>query len=207
MAWTTPRTWVAAEVVTASMMNTHVRDNTAALGGYDKNTNTVDVTNTTTETSLYSYSIAGNQIGASGSFRATIIGDSVYNSSTANYTLRIKFGGVTWFAGTTNSTNIGSVRQPWIMVIHVANLGATNSQYMSGFRLTKGANGGAPTTGIGEDGMASSVGDMRGGVYGINGTGTVDTTANATFDVTVQWGTATTNLSYRKRYAVIELLP
>lgn len=31
MAWTTPRTWVTAEVVTASQMNTHVRDNTAYL--------------------------------------------------------------------------------------------------------------------------------------------------------------------------------
>lgn len=27
MAWTTPRTWVTGEVVTASLMNTHVRDN------------------------------------------------------------------------------------------------------------------------------------------------------------------------------------
>ena len=33
MAWTTPRTWVAAEVVTASVMNTHVRDNLAYLKG------------------------------------------------------------------------------------------------------------------------------------------------------------------------------
>ena len=27
MAWTTPRTWVTSEVVTASLLNTHVRDN------------------------------------------------------------------------------------------------------------------------------------------------------------------------------------
>lgn len=27
MSWTTPRTWVASELVTASLMNTHVRDN------------------------------------------------------------------------------------------------------------------------------------------------------------------------------------
>jgi hypothetical protein len=32
MAWTAPRTWVAAEVVTASNMNTHVRDNLKAIG-------------------------------------------------------------------------------------------------------------------------------------------------------------------------------
>lgn len=30
MAWTTPRTWVAGETVTAAIMNTHVRDNLTA---------------------------------------------------------------------------------------------------------------------------------------------------------------------------------
>lgn len=30
MAWTTPRTWVAGETVTAALMNTHVRDNLSA---------------------------------------------------------------------------------------------------------------------------------------------------------------------------------
>lgn len=32
MAWTAPRTWVAAETVTAALMNQHVRDNLKALG-------------------------------------------------------------------------------------------------------------------------------------------------------------------------------
>ena len=32
MAWTSPRTWVASEVVTAAIMNTHVRDNLKAIG-------------------------------------------------------------------------------------------------------------------------------------------------------------------------------
>lgn len=32
MAWTAPRTWVATEVVTASIMNTHVRDNLLETG-------------------------------------------------------------------------------------------------------------------------------------------------------------------------------
>jgi hypothetical protein len=31
MAWTAPRTWATSELVTASMMNTHVRDNLSAL--------------------------------------------------------------------------------------------------------------------------------------------------------------------------------
>lgn len=31
MNWTTPRTWAASEVVTAAVMNTHVRDNLKAM--------------------------------------------------------------------------------------------------------------------------------------------------------------------------------
>lgn len=32
MAWTAPRTWVTAEIVTAALMNTHLRDNLNAIG-------------------------------------------------------------------------------------------------------------------------------------------------------------------------------
>jgi hypothetical protein len=32
VAWTAPRTWVASEVVTAAIMNTHIRDNMLSLG-------------------------------------------------------------------------------------------------------------------------------------------------------------------------------
>lgn len=42
MAWTVPRTWVAGEIVTAALMNTHVRDNLLDLAdgawGIDKTT-------------------------------------------------------------------------------------------------------------------------------------------------------------------------
>lgn len=33
MAWTAPRTWTTGELVTAALMNTHVRDNLSHLGG------------------------------------------------------------------------------------------------------------------------------------------------------------------------------
>ena len=35
MAWTAPRTWVAGEIVTAALMNTHIRDNERYLKGLD----------------------------------------------------------------------------------------------------------------------------------------------------------------------------
>jgi hypothetical protein len=43
MAWTAPRTWSVAEVVTAAMLNTHVRDNLNYLKG---NAGAVDLVNT-----------------------------------------------------------------------------------------------------------------------------------------------------------------
>jgi hypothetical protein len=33
MAWTSPRTWVAGETITAAILNTHLRDNLLDLGG------------------------------------------------------------------------------------------------------------------------------------------------------------------------------
>src|SRR3990167_6626892 len=35
MAFTSPRTWVAGEIVTAALMNTHIRDNERYLKGLD----------------------------------------------------------------------------------------------------------------------------------------------------------------------------
>lgn len=49
MAWTTPRTWVTGELVTASLLNTHVRDNlnyTKEIGYAKEVTGTLSFTNT-----------------------------------------------------------------------------------------------------------------------------------------------------------------
>jgi len=44
MAWTTPRTWVAGELVTATMLNAHLRDNLNYLYGGDTGSWTPSVT-------------------------------------------------------------------------------------------------------------------------------------------------------------------
>ena len=48
MAWTTPRTWTTSELVTAAMMNTHVRDNLNFLSGWGTNQNSDSRTYTNT---------------------------------------------------------------------------------------------------------------------------------------------------------------
>lgn len=48
MGWTSPRTWVTSEVVTAALMNTHIRDNLNAINGFVRKTADESVTSSTT---------------------------------------------------------------------------------------------------------------------------------------------------------------
>lgn len=43
MTWTAPKTWATAEVVTAAMLNTHVRDNLLAIGEHEYARSTANV--------------------------------------------------------------------------------------------------------------------------------------------------------------------
>lgn len=53
MAWTDPRTWVAAETVTAALLNTHLRDNMTALAEWTSYTPTVTQSGAVTKTVTY----------------------------------------------------------------------------------------------------------------------------------------------------------
>lgn len=77
MAWTAPRTWVAAETVTAALLNTHLRDNLKAIGdpwaSYTGTNTNVTVGNGTLSTV---YSQAGKLV---------------------HYTIKLTFGSTTAF--------------------------------------------------------------------------------------------------------------
>lgn len=59
MAWTTPRTWTVGELVTASIMNTHVKDNFNALNRAPCLAATVGAAQTTTSLSYTDLATAG----------------------------------------------------------------------------------------------------------------------------------------------------
>lgn len=66
MAWTAPRTWVASEVVTAAILNTHLKDNLAVLKtGRDATGRITDISSTTFA-SLSGLNITGLAVVASG---------------------------------------------------------------------------------------------------------------------------------------------
>lgn len=86
MGWTAPRTWVASEVVTAAIMNTHVRDNLSALNGYVEKTADQSISSSTVLTNDTDLLLT---IGATGKY---LIECNLWATAAANAGPHIKFG-------------------------------------------------------------------------------------------------------------------
>ncbi len=199
MSWTTPRTWVTDEVITSSLLNTHVRDNELALPHpYDYAPADVDVVNTVTETSLWSKLITGGDLGPNGLLHLTLLGDLLYNNSTLDTaTVRFKFGGATvlGLGLGTPGIQLNAARRPWIYHVLLSNRGASNSQLL---HASFGRAHDFPDASPGIGGGSSVV------EFG-QATAAVDTTVDQTFEVTAQWNAASVNDSFRKRSGVLYL--
>lgn len=81
MAWTTPRTWVAGETVTAALMNAHVRDNLRAIGGFGWTTFTPSWFSNSTAPSIGNGTLSGRYIntGATVLMAFELVGGSTTN--------------------------------------------------------------------------------------------------------------------------------
>lgn len=176
----------------------------AVASVYDRATTTVDVNTSVAETSIYTKSIAGGDMGTNKMLRATLIGDYLHNNVAGDALVtKVKFGGTTFYnISSAFGSVVGANRQPWRIEVLIANLGAANSQMIEGAIRTYAANSAAPTAGLGNAGAASSVG----GELGISTLGTIDTSSAQTLDVTVQWSASSANNSWRLRYALLEIV-
>lgn len=199
MTWVDPRTWVTDEIVTSSLLNTHVRDNLRSLTHLtDLSSGDVDVQNTATETTIYSVLIPGGSMGSTGSLVMEMVGDYLHNNAGADtLTARVKFGGVTIIDASTNWNGlVGALRQPWEWQVVVRNESATSAQLVTLRSLAMSMNSPAPTAGIG----ILAVTEARS--HGLlQNTAAIDTTVNQTLLVTAQWSAASTNNSWRRRWA------
>lgn len=193
----------------------------AALGVsiMERRTTTVDIQNSSSELTLYDgsaasgstgWNIAANSMSTDKMLRLTMIGDFLHNNVAANtVTLRIKFGGTTFFAMATNLGNVvGAARVPWIMHVLVSNLGAANSQMILVDSQSGRSDANAPSSGIGQIFVPNNTAATAAlfGPGGISTLGTIDTTSAQKLDVTAQWNAASANNSWRTRYVVLELV-
>lgn len=166
---------------------------------------TTDVANTASETAIFSHSVTGALMSTDKMLRLTVLGDYLYNNvADQTVTMRVKFGGTTYVQAAAASNVLGADRKPWVLHVDVANLGANNSQMIVADLLTADADTAAPTTGIGLLDLRQAA--LGAGVVGITTLATVDTSTAQTLEVSVQWSAASANNSFRKRFAVLELV-
>lgn len=154
-----------------------------------------EVVNTVTETTVYSYSVAGGTLGSSGALRLTLLGDHLNNSGgSVNLTIRAKFGGTT-IGGTLWVITTSANRRAARLTVDIVAANSTTAQRTSTIQMIADANGVA--------------GDISGGNFqgpSAHNSLALDSTAAQTLSVTVEHGLAAATISFFARTVILESL-
>ena len=157
--------------------------------------------NTTSETTLYSFSVPANALGATGALRCKIYGQFRPNTAAATFTIRVKFGATTMWADVTASRAIDTDIAAFEIEFVLANT-ATNAQRLGGYcHLGQTI---AATNGFGDMSLADGAAGNLSNSTPFYGTAAIDTTAAATLDVTAQLSAAGASNQCLKQMAILE---
>lgn len=148
------------------------------------------ISGTTSETTLYTFSVPGNTLGLNQALRLTIIGEADDAVAGAIYTLRVKYGGTTHVGDLKSGQGDTNPRQ-FVIEIWLCAAGATNKQFI------------ACRTHDGTDDSEFNV-DKGHFLMCSNGLITVDSTSAQTLAVTLQPSNAA--YTYVLKTAILELL-
>jgi hypothetical protein len=167
---------------------------TAGLQVLNRSIAAVGVNSTTTETTVYSFTVAGGTLGTDKKLRGEMFAN--YNNLTGGprtLTIRLKYGGNTFAVKT---VTIGSPANPATLYIEffLANSFGSTASNRGGF------------TGVVDDTCnfnACAPGAVQGS-FGAVGHALTDSTVAQSLQITIQHGAADTSLE--KQYAILELL-
>jgi hypothetical protein len=187
-----PRTWVSGEVVTATLVNTELRDQFQALRNAVNSSASTTVGNTTTETVVAVYSIPAAQAAVGSIYRITAFGNISFLAS-AQITWRLRMGGVAGTAmatmGPTTASGTGQTNKEFHLRGNVACLstGGSGTWYADFHELRNWTQAGS----LGDVQLASSDGSV-----------TRDTTIANDLVLTAQWAAASASNTLTARQMV-----
>lgn len=158
------------------------------------------ISNTTTETAIYSFTVPGGIINSLKALRLTLFGNYSNNSgSTRTVRVRVKYAGTIWYDDTTAAIASSADAYPFFFQILLAGTGGATNNRIGGC-LAIGAVG--ATTGRGD--LATDeivcITPISGNVV------TGDTSANQTLEVTIQHSFAASTIVWFQDYAILEVL-
>lgn len=165
---------------------------------YARNATQQIISNSNTETTIFSAAIAGGAITSTGMVRCRINATYVNNvDSTKTVTIKIKYGSTTLYGDTTPGLLYGTGSRPiWIEFI-LANQNATNSQILNGlimFGLISEAVTGTGT--LNTDEIVS--------VDPLNGVSSEDSTGTLNLVVTIQHSSASASITWTTNWVSLE---
>lgn len=162
----------------------------------------INIVSDASETNIFNQTVAANRMETNRMLRLSIFGDFLNNSGgTSAPTIKVKVGGTTIYDDATFAMAAGANRFPVRMQFEFAMQNATNTMHLSG--VVGIGNAGGATTGIGN--LATDESNVDAEVSS-GGTFTRDTTSS--FAVVVTWTNSASdaNISFRRQYAVLELV-
>lgn len=163
----------------------------------NKSTTEQDVTNTSSATDVYDYTMPANTLGTSGALRLVATGDADNGSGGGvNLTIAVAFGGTTIYSAAVTTVANAAAKMSWEIESLITANGATNSQRA----LTKvilGANG--ANSDAGSQAVASNL-------RGVHSALAIDTTASVHIKVTLTWASAVSTLHARAWLRSVELI-
>jgi hypothetical protein len=170
-----------------------------------RETTQLNIVSSTTETNIFNFTIPANTMQTDRMVRLTIFADRLNNSGAAETapTFRVYTGGTLRYADASVALANNANRTPIVITVMCAMCGTNSLMSLRGVVLD-GTQGGA-TTGIGNlatDEITSTTpfGPALGGTY------TNNTAVDWDLRVTWQNGTNNANVSFRRQYAILELL-
>ena len=144
-----------------------------------------NLSNTTTETTVFSATIKAGQLALDRSVRVQYNGSITSLLLPPTITVRVKFGGTTLTVLSGIALLASATAKPFSIDVFIANRGAANSQYLLATVTNPGAI--ALLTGLAVMEQASA-------------TAAIDTTVDQTLSITVQFGSAVSSTSLTTQY-------
>lgn len=127
ISWTSPRTWVAGETVTAALLNTHIRDNEKAIG--DPWTSYTPTWTGTSNPAIGNGTIAGKYMAAGKlihyRIQVTMGSTTTYGTGNWNLTLPVAPAGLSTFATLGGASGYDSSASSAFMLMPIFNGGST----------------------------------------------------------------------------------
>lgn len=178
----------------ATVTSANVNNTIVTKSNFQTGAPLATVSNSVSETTLYSYSLAGNTLGATGVLHCHAAGEYLNNSGgNAQYTLKVYYGASALLTGLTNNIAASATSSHWSIDWTIATTGATNTEYLEGFFPFTAAS------------VAGTLTGQQTFEQGYN-TAAVDSTAAQTVKLsgTMASNTATQTLSSSEGYCELE---